>query len=660
MTLEIDSLLKDRYLIEKQLGKGGMGAVYLATDTAVERKVAVKVNLNPTDEAKRQFEREARMLAALRHPNLPLVTDHFVLADAQYLVMDYVPGDDLSGLLKSEGAQPLDKVLEWGKQLGDALTYLHKQMPAIIHRDIKPANIKITPDGQVVLVDFGIAKSSAGGHTTVGARGYTPRYAPPEQYGPTSTGPYSDQYSLAATLYALLLGTPPVESIDRMLDQATLASPRTLDKSIPRHVDAALKRALSIEPGQRFVSVDEFIKALTDPHFKPTPPPKVAPTLRSAPHAAGTAAAPKKRSPLVFIIPVALVGCIVIAGAIAYMTGFLDLGGLFPAAPLEPTDTRPVPIVVSDETPQPPVALPTGTPQPPTATPTNSPSPTPTQVGGGGRIAFVSNRDGTGFFQIFTMLPDGSDVVQLTFDPVHKSQPRWSPDGTKLLYVAEGGRGQYNTPLNLDIFVINADGTDPVNLTQTKGDDTDPAWSFDGAKIAFSSTRAGGSSRLFIMDADGSDPVDISIGYAVEYNPAWSPDGKWLAFASSIFNTLSIREVDKKGDAAQLFDIKIRLGQVISPAWSPDGLYIAYVRVQGGTKEIFLAVFEQRGEALLRLTTTSYNLDPAWSPDGKWLAFTTSRDGNFEIYTMDAGGRFQTNITDNEARDQEPSWQPLP
>jgi Tol biopolymer transport system component len=554
----------------------------------------------------------------------------------------------------------VDVVLEWAKQLGDALTYLHSQIPAVIHRDIKPGNIKITPKGQVILVDFGIAKASESGATTVGARGYTPGYAPPEQYGGASTGPYSDQYSLAATLYALLLGTPPAESIERMLEQVTLASPRSVDTSIPKHIDAAIKKALSIEPDNRFVSVGEFIQAMSDPKFVPTPPPKPAATMRSAPKTKRSAPK-KKRSPLAIILPIAVVGCIAIGAVIAFTTGYLNLGELFPAiAGVTTTDIVTAPVIINTKPPPTPIDLPTDTPEPPTATPTITPSPTPTLVGGGGLIAFVSNRDGTGFFQIFTMRPDGSEVTQLTFDLLHKSQPVWSPDGTKLLYVADGGRGDYNVPLGPDIFVMNADGSDPVNLTQYKGEDNDPAWSPDGSKIAFTTVRASNVKQIFYMDADGSNPDYISQGYAVEYNPTWSPDGEWLAFGSSIFNTLSIRAASSIGNAAELFDIKTRLGQVIEPAWSPDGKHIAYVRVQGGTKEIFLAVFEGRGDGLLRLTNTSNNLNPAWSPDGKWIVFTSSRDQNYDIYTMDVGGRFQTNITNHEARDQEPSWQPLP
>ncbi|HAY85236.1 MAG TPA: hypothetical protein DCY42_10040, partial [Chloroflexi bacterium] len=214
MELNAGFTLKNRYVIKNQLGRGGMGAVYLAEDTALDQLVAVKSNLNSSQQSQRQFEIEARLLAKLRHPNLPLVFDHFILEDIQYLVMDYIPGEDLSQKLKKDGPQPVYKVLEWADQISSALTFLHSQDPPVIHRDIKPANLKIQPDGKIVLVDFGIAKASIG-DTTVGARGYSPGFAPPEQYGEAVTGPFSDQYSLAATLYNLLTGNPPPESVDR-------------------------------------------------------------------------------------------------------------------------------------------------------------------------------------------------------------------------------------------------------------------------------------------------------------------------------------------------------------------------------------------------------------------------------------------------------------
>ncbi|MEI8132788.1 MAG: serine/threonine-protein kinase, partial [Leptolinea sp.] len=161
-----------------------MGAVYLAFDNTLEHEVAVKSNLNPSESATAQFLREARLLAKLRHPNLPRVNDHFVEQDQQFLVMDYIPGDDLGKLLEKQNRLPLETVINFARQLGDALTYLHNQDPQVIHRDIKPANIKLMTADQVILVDFGIAKAtSAAQVTSTGATGYTPGYAPPEQYG---------------------------------------------------------------------------------------------------------------------------------------------------------------------------------------------------------------------------------------------------------------------------------------------------------------------------------------------------------------------------------------------------------------------------------------------------------------------------------------------
>ena len=118
MELTSGSLLKGRYLIKERLGKGGMGAVFLAEDTALDQLVAVKSNAIASEQARRQFETEARLLAKLRHPNLPLVFDHFILEDVQYLVMDYIPGDDLNDRLKLEGPQSVQDVLGWAEQIG--------------------------------------------------------------------------------------------------------------------------------------------------------------------------------------------------------------------------------------------------------------------------------------------------------------------------------------------------------------------------------------------------------------------------------------------------------------------------------------------------------------------------------------------------------------
>jgi serine/threonine protein kinase len=651
MELTPGIVLKDRYVIDKQLGKGGMGAVYLATDQAVDRQVAVKANLNPSPESQRQFTREARMLAGLRHPNLPLVSDHFVIDDVQYLVMDFVPGGDLLNLLREEGAQPFDLVVNWAEQIGDALNYLHSQSPPIIHRDIKPANLKVTPEGQIMLVDFGIAKASEG-DTTVGARGYTPGYAPPEQYSNAITGPYSDQYALAATLYAMLTGGPPPESVSMMLGEETLTSARTISTAVPKHADRAMKKALSIEPANRFRNVSEFVQSFKDPKYLA----EVEKTQRSP------SAKKETRRKMLFVIG-GVIGLIVIGA-----------GAFFGFKALNP-EPDPVTVVVEDaNTPTPEPAGPTDIPAPTftstvtltptfTLTPTNTltPTPIPTPQGGGQKIAFVSNRGDDGYFQIYLMDADGSNVTQLTFDEVHKSTPMWSPDGSKLLYVADGGDGPYGTRYREDIWVINADGSDPVNLTQSRRDDTDPVWHPDGTEIVFASERASDDPQLFLMNADGSDVRSVSDGFASEYNPTFSPDGQYLAFSSTIYYTLSWR-TGVEYHFPELIDDQFRIGRSIEPAWSPDGEFIAYTRNKtGGQRDIYIVEAESRGAVINRLTFTSVSGEPAWSPDGHWILFTSSFEiDNTDIFIMDRGGRFQNNLTNHPAMDREASWQPAP
>ena len=156
-----DTLLQNRYLVQHQIGQGGMGAVYVATDQRFGSTVALKETFFDDPNLRKAFEREARLLNHLRHPALPRVSDHFNEEDGQFIVMEYIAGDDLSEKLKARGgAFPLSEVLNWADQLLDALDYLHTQEPSIIHRDIKPQNLKLTPRKHIVLLDFGLAKGT--------------------------------------------------------------------------------------------------------------------------------------------------------------------------------------------------------------------------------------------------------------------------------------------------------------------------------------------------------------------------------------------------------------------------------------------------------------------------------------------------------------------
>jgi eukaryotic-like serine/threonine-protein kinase len=274
MTLSTGQILQNHYRVDALLNQGGFGAIYRGVDLNLNRPVAIKENLDTSPEAQQQFLREAQLLANLSHPNLPRVTDHFFIPGVgQYLVMDYIEGEDLQSMLdRTHRPLPEAQALAWITQVCDALAYLHGQNPPIVHRDIKPANIKITMQGQAMLVDFGIAKVyDAQMKTTLGARAVTPPYSPPEQYGSDITDPRSDIYALGATLYVLLTGYQPPESVARMSSGLPLMPPRQLMPTLAPSVEAAILRACDVSKTQRYPSVQEFQQALfTSPRLPPT------------------------------------------------------------------------------------------------------------------------------------------------------------------------------------------------------------------------------------------------------------------------------------------------------------------------------------------------------------------------------------------------------
>src|SRR5882762_9698854 len=260
--LAADTVLQGRYRIIRQLGQGGMGAVYEALDERLDTTVALKETLFTDEKLRKQFEREARLLARMHHPALPRVSDHFNEAEGQFLVMQYIAGEDLSVMLAQKGGPfPQSEVLRWADQLCDALDYLHTQDPQIIHRDIKPQNLKLTARGQIVLLDFGLAKGSAGQMsvvtTSVSIFGYTPNYAPLEQIQGLGTDPRSDIYALSATLYHLMTAVKPPDALTRA---AALVNGQP-DPLLPAHevvsaigseVAGVLARAMSQNRDQRY------------------------------------------------------------------------------------------------------------------------------------------------------------------------------------------------------------------------------------------------------------------------------------------------------------------------------------------------------------------------------------------------------------------------
>jgi serine/threonine protein kinase len=377
--LAAGTVLQNRYQIQRLLGHGGMGAVYLAQDNRLGPKpVAVKENFDVSLEAQKQFQFEAHILANLDHPNLPKVTDHFIEPSGrQYLVMEYVEGEDLESIQKRlpQGQLPPQDVLRWADDLLDALDYLHSQPTPIIHRDIKPANIKITPQGKVKLVDFGISKLQQPGILTqTAARSAgSPGFAPVEQYS-GGTDARSDVYSLGATLYCLLSGQNPPDATLLAAGQPLL--PFNQHRSdVPPHVQAAVLTAMAVNAGQRFQSAAAFRQALRQPQ-----PQAVAGTSKIVPQQRRSA---RRKWPFVLAGLATVAGLLIVAALLLLNRG-IDSDIVNPAVVAAATGTLPVAVETADSTP----ALVTTTDDPTgtaTATltgsaPTVTPSPRPIQT----------------------------------------------------------------------------------------------------------------------------------------------------------------------------------------------------------------------------------------------------------------------------------------
>ena len=687
MPLQLSDVLKDRYRIEDILGQGGMGAVYRAQDLNLGVHVAVKENLFITDEYARQFRREANILASLRHPHLPRVTDHFVVEDeGQYLVMDYVQGEDLRELLEKRDVIPEEQVLPWFLEICDALAYLHTRTPPILHRDIKPGNIKITPDGNAILVDFGLAKiADDGSNTTTGAKAMTPGFSPPEQYGTGSTDARTDVYSLAATLYAALCGAVPEDALERAMGRELLTPVRKWNPKISSGVGRAVEKALSIPPDERYQSVAEFAGVLNAarlsedatlsqklnylvPAFRKTGLSETA-TLRTQTE---TISERRRFFPMVALFLTAL---FITLGVALTQT---DLGLRLDAFLQSPTLIPPTDPIPSPETSGTvpteslPLFLPTDTltidanpvvtPTPsPTQEPTITPTPAATAIGGGmGQLAFASIKDEPP--QIYLVNIDGTGLTKLTDMPDGACQPAWSPDGTQLAITSPCLRSRDQYP-GSSIWLFSIENLDPIQLpTIPGGGDFDPAWDPSGEKIAFTSIRDG-YPQLYVINIDGSDLVNLTAKFIPHSQPVWDPRGTNLILTGERDFRPEILIMDSGGKDELGFSIPG--GQGHSHAdWSRDGKLVLYERNLSGIPHLVAKRFEDREKPAQPVCPTGPRAiqpmaEGKWSPDSQWIIFETWPDGIFHnLGLMTPSCTNYVELTDTSSYDFDPAWRP--
>ncbi len=616
--------MQQRYRIEALLGEGGMGAVYRALDLSLNLPVAIKENRMLTPESQRQFGREAGILARLRHPNLPRVADHFSLpGQGQYLVMDFIQGDDLQEILARRGALPEAEALRWIRQVLAALEYLHGRN--IIHRDVKPSNVKITPDGQVFLVDFGLAKVYEPlALTTMGARGVTPGYAPPEQYGHGRTDARSDVYSVGATLYSLLTGHTPPDALEHMMGRAELVSPRQLNPGVTARVDAAIIRAMQPRPDDRHQTAAEFAQALVGPH-----PPSQAPAW-------GAQAGPRHR-PSRSARPVwwmaGGIGAVLVVVAIA-LAVFLGGGSgqAGPATPYTPSPTGTGVAALTGTAPpaftKAPTTTPatsTRTPVPPTPSPPTAPPPTlaPTRI------------------------VQGDSLIQLSNDPADEYVPSYSPDGRYIVYMS-------NRDGPWQIHMMNADGSDVRRLTTNEADNYHPRFSPDGQQIAFAS-KMDGDWDVYLMDLEGQIIRQVTDRPGNQYYPFFSPDGLTLSMMDNAAGRWQVVLADASGTIIE--SLSSGSAEDTYATFAPDGRHLVLQSNRDGNWEIYR--LDLASKAVRRLTNDgNRDADPVVSYDGRWIAFESNRGGDYDIYVMDWAGSEVRRLTTHPGQDQVPAFAP--
>jgi serine/threonine-protein kinase len=574
--------LADRYRIERELGQGGMATVYLAQDLRHHRQVAIKL-MRPELAAvigAERFLSEIRTTANLQHPHILPLFDSGEADGVLYYAMPFVEGESLRDRLSREKQLPVGDAVRIATEVASALDYAHRH--GVIHRDIKPENI-LLHDGSALVADFGIAlaASKAGGTriTETGMSVGTPHYMSPEQaMGEREITARSDIYALGAVTYEMLIGEPPFSgpTAQAIVAKVLTEEPRPLvprRRSIPAEVEATVLTALEKLPADRFGSAHEFAASLAAEQVG------IRTGARARPRAA--AAAPWRR-------------WAVLAAGLALLAGAYFLGARRSGSAELPMTFGSTTKVTWDPVME---VLPAISPD-------------------GKTVAYASGTPVR--MRVFVRPVAGGRDVALTDDTTQvQSYPRWSPDGSRVLFLERGG-------------VVSAPAGGGAETAEVPPGRSGPvisaAWAPDGKQIAY---VVGDS--VFVHDARG-DSRGIARVYEA-HGCVWSPDAEYLACSSGNAIALTPGTLFGNASPSRVVSVRVRDGRVVpltdslfanlSPAWSPDGRWVYYLSNRYGPRDIFaqpMAGGGPRGPAL-RLTTGLNAHTISLSGDGRRIAY---------------------------------------
>jgi len=661
----LEEALAGRYHLERELGHGGMGVVFLATDVKHGRKVALKVlrpELSQSIGADR-FLREIRITAQLNHPNILTLIDSGHAAEFMYYVLPYVDGESLRDRLTREKELPVEEALRITRETADALAYAHEA--GVVHRDIKPENI-LFEAGHAVVADFGIAQavSEAGGGrlTESGLIVGTPAYMSPEQaMSSGAVDARSDIYSLACVLYEMLAGAPPFggptpHAIIARKSMEPVPGLRIVRDTVPPAVEAAIVHALAKTPADRSPTARDFATALTE--HGPSPSPQ----------------APFLRGRLVITASVIVVIAAAAYIALALTRGSKTSGGRatfarltgdpgvewFPS--LSPDGNW---LVYSGEaTGNRDIYLQSVGGQNAINLTADSPGDDdqPAFSPDGSQIAFHSARDSGG---IFVMGRTGEAVRRVTR---FGYKPSWNPDGTELALVTENVEfNPQNSESRGELWVANVQSGKLRRIEAT--DASLPSWSPHGQRIAyFHRLGAIAGGNVWSVPAAGGPPTAVTSGKWRDWNPVWSPDGRYLYFVSDrggSMNLWRVRIDEASGRAlAEPEPVTTPATSLAHISIAADGRHIAYSSVLVTTNVQRLAFDPVRGTVVGEPTWLTHGsrrwANPAPSPDGHYVAFYSLVEPEGHVYVTRADGvGSPRQLTGDTASDRLPRWSPV-